>query len=724
MAMETVAMANTNAALAGRVAEAGSREAPPLPPGLLTADLSEVGGRPTKLFIGGISRHTTTKQLRDHFSQFGRVMDCVAMRQPDGRPRGFGYVTLDSMSAAERCLAEPQNIDNRIVDMKLAVPEGSSGQTSPCGQAGFGMNMFGSQADFNMGMYAGQGYNGWPEASGNFGNTWWPSAKSSPMSNQGLDCVDLLSAARELAVNQGGSPHGLPGFGFQDCGDREGYLMDEPAKTLLPEAYQQAAGAALKMRANAAEFVPMGAQAPKQPAVEAAEAPGKKAVRTRPVLGELTNIVEVEDLLKPFKSPSAKLAPVGHGTLVSPEGDAVFCDPVPSTGLLLDDESSSPSSSGLQAESPATSSEEQDTPLAKVQTTPNTEDTEDTKIDQLEDNKGPVSPVSSNDNDSESGSDTDSIDKEQKEAMMANPDLLPSMGSLQHFAGECKRCNFYPKGRCQNGKDCTFCHFPHDKRKPSRQEKRERRAAWLEQQGEVPPMEQQEQSVQPQTGPLFSTHTLQQVCFPSYPDEDIYSDETLSYMPWAAAKLPAPLPLPALDMTNQMGPALPPGLAPPALAAAQWQPEAEATAAAPCLLSTGATMQSMFGGPQVVSSALSSTFLSSTAFSTVPTPASTANSTPLPTPCATPTAAMAAAQAEARPIMVTMELGTQTGDYKCRKCEVVPKTEALSEDAEQQGQQFPRNELLQLRDGLLKMWEASGSNLRELPIRTVAAASI
>merc|ERR1719331_3561239 len=78
--------------------------------------------RPTKLFIGGITRNTSTKMLRDHFSCFGRVLDCVAMRQPDGRPRGFGYVTLDSPAAANRCLAEPQVIDGRVVDMKRAVP--------------------------------------------------------------------------------------------------------------------------------------------------------------------------------------------------------------------------------------------------------------------------------------------------------------------------------------------------------------------------------------------------------------------------------------------------------------------------------------------------------------------------------------------------------------------------------------------------------------------------
>eukprot|EP00928_Gymnodinium_smaydae_P053035 TRINITY_DN37119_c0_g1_i1.p1 TRINITY_DN37119_c0_g1~~TRINITY_DN37119_c0_g1_i1.p1 ORF type:complete len:427 (+),score=108.05 TRINITY_DN37119_c0_g1_i1:111-1283(+) len=79
-----------------------------------------------KLFIGGLTRNTTTKMLRDHFSEYGNVLDCVAMVQPDGRPRGFGYVTLDSLASAERCLSEPQVIDGRVVDMKRAVPGTSS----------------------------------------------------------------------------------------------------------------------------------------------------------------------------------------------------------------------------------------------------------------------------------------------------------------------------------------------------------------------------------------------------------------------------------------------------------------------------------------------------------------------------------------------------------------------------------------------------------------------
>eukprot|EP00440_Ansanella_granifera_P073482 gb/GFBE01079736.1/.p1 GENE.gb/GFBE01079736.1/~~gb/GFBE01079736.1/.p1 ORF type:complete len:514 (+),score=55.74 gb/GFBE01079736.1/:1-1542(+) len=45
------------------------------------------------------------------------------------------------------------------------------------------------------------------------------------------------------------------------------------------------------------------------------------------------------------------------------------------------------------------------------------------------------------------------------------PDGLPSVGSVGHAEGDCKRCCFHPKGRCQNGHDCRFCHYDHDKRK-------------------------------------------------------------------------------------------------------------------------------------------------------------------------------------------------------------------------------------------------------------------
>merc|ERR1712232_505342 len=41
-----------------------------------------------------------------------------------------------------------------------------------------------------------------------------------------------------------------------------------------------------------------------------------------------------------------------------------------------------------------------------------------------------------------------------------------------HDEGTCKRCAFFPKGRCKNGEDCTHCHFEHPKPLRSRRRKR------------------------------------------------------------------------------------------------------------------------------------------------------------------------------------------------------------------------------------------------------------
>jgi len=70
-------------------------------------------------------------------------------------------------------------------------------------------------------------------------------------------------------------------------------------------------------------------------------------------------------------------------------------------------------------------------------------------------------------------SDDDSEDEDRSLEVSGPP---PSVGSVQHSTGNCKRCNFFAKGRCQNGEQCSFCHYPHDKRKAGRQEKRERKA--------------------------------------------------------------------------------------------------------------------------------------------------------------------------------------------------------------------------------------------------------
>jgi len=74
-----------------------------------------------KLFVGGIAATTTTEALRAHFARYGCIVDAVVMNK-NGRPRGFGFVTFDAPAAAAAVLQEQQWLDNRLVDVKRAVP--------------------------------------------------------------------------------------------------------------------------------------------------------------------------------------------------------------------------------------------------------------------------------------------------------------------------------------------------------------------------------------------------------------------------------------------------------------------------------------------------------------------------------------------------------------------------------------------------------------------------
>jgi RNA recognition motif-containing protein len=58
--------------------------------------------------------------LRNHFSKFGNIVDCVIMSDPmTHRPRGFGFVTFDDPKAAYIAARDQfQLIDGRRVSLK------------------------------------------------------------------------------------------------------------------------------------------------------------------------------------------------------------------------------------------------------------------------------------------------------------------------------------------------------------------------------------------------------------------------------------------------------------------------------------------------------------------------------------------------------------------------------------------------------------------------------
>ena len=79
----------------------------------------------SKLFVGGISIHTTNEGFKEAFDQFGDITDSIILRDPDSnRSRGFGFVTFANTSAVDDVLnSRPITIDDREVDVKRAIPK-------------------------------------------------------------------------------------------------------------------------------------------------------------------------------------------------------------------------------------------------------------------------------------------------------------------------------------------------------------------------------------------------------------------------------------------------------------------------------------------------------------------------------------------------------------------------------------------------------------------------
>jgi RNA recognition motif-containing protein len=79
---------------------------------------------PCKLFVGGIGADTTDSELASHFSQFGKVISAVAMRNKmTSAPRGFGFVVFDGLHPANLALSATHVIRGRPIDVRPAVPK-------------------------------------------------------------------------------------------------------------------------------------------------------------------------------------------------------------------------------------------------------------------------------------------------------------------------------------------------------------------------------------------------------------------------------------------------------------------------------------------------------------------------------------------------------------------------------------------------------------------------
>ncbi|KAF3585153.1 hypothetical protein F2Q69_00027026 [Brassica cretica] len=62
---------------------------------------------PSKLFVGGLSSTTDVDILRDVFGRFGKIVDVLVISNREtGVSKGFGFVTYDSIDAANKAMQQ------------------------------------------------------------------------------------------------------------------------------------------------------------------------------------------------------------------------------------------------------------------------------------------------------------------------------------------------------------------------------------------------------------------------------------------------------------------------------------------------------------------------------------------------------------------------------------------------------------------------------------------
>jgi len=80
---------------------------------------------PCKLFVGGLTRSTTTEMLHQYFQKFGELTDCVVIKNPTTKlSRCFGFVQFTTPQIADHVVeSRPHIIDGKEIDVKHASAE-------------------------------------------------------------------------------------------------------------------------------------------------------------------------------------------------------------------------------------------------------------------------------------------------------------------------------------------------------------------------------------------------------------------------------------------------------------------------------------------------------------------------------------------------------------------------------------------------------------------------
>ena len=87
----------------------------------------------SKLFVGNLSFDTTENDLQDAFAAHGTVMETnLMMDRATGRPRGFGFITMNSAEEAQKAISalNGSQLGGRALTVNVARPREERGPGS------------------------------------------------------------------------------------------------------------------------------------------------------------------------------------------------------------------------------------------------------------------------------------------------------------------------------------------------------------------------------------------------------------------------------------------------------------------------------------------------------------------------------------------------------------------------------------------------------------------
>lgn len=113
----------------------------------------------TKMYVGNLPFSAMEADLRDLFSEYGTVTDLfLPMDRESGRPRGFAFVTMDTVTAMEEAIKGLNNRD--FMGRALNINEARPKEDRPAG-GGYGGGGGGGRGGYGGGGGGGGGRGGY-----------------------------------------------------------------------------------------------------------------------------------------------------------------------------------------------------------------------------------------------------------------------------------------------------------------------------------------------------------------------------------------------------------------------------------------------------------------------------------------------------------------------------------------------------------------------------------